>query len=368
MKKAIGVALILFGMLLLASASANARTASDISFLVGTYLPGIFFLAIGLLLKRDKTRDGQGEDESLDVLQASLRSNAEMGVVGGIVLMFFGSGVAQQSRPLLVFGSVIVLGGWALMIWGASAYMKWKGYSRWFGLGGLLLLPGLIILVCFPDRMKDTHDACGKEDKTRWGIAVATFVGLVAVPMTIFATLPFWLPPRSLATPSIAWAEVPSAHFKIEMPVGVKRKDIPKESPDGSLKTTVQLFESRDPEITYSAAFTPCHPDPDIVNNKTAFDGLFASVLDTYVTQLRGRLLYRKTVSLGKHPGFEQAVEFDASVLGGAAKPGTEIAICKAYLIKDTVTVLAVIFDRDKLDDAEVKQNIRRFFGSLNPD
>jgi hypothetical protein len=33
-------------------------------------------------------------------------------------------------------------------------YMAWKGYSPWFGLFGYLLLPGLIILVCFPNKRK----------------------------------------------------------------------------------------------------------------------------------------------------------------------------------------------------------------------
>ncbi len=77
---------------------------------------------------------------------------ASLGIVGGIVMMFMGSGVSQQGPELFLVEGAILLGGWALMIWGCVNYMRWKGYSGWFGLFGYLLLPGLIILVCFPNR------------------------------------------------------------------------------------------------------------------------------------------------------------------------------------------------------------------------
>jgi hypothetical protein len=75
-------------------------------------------------------------------------------VIVGVVMMFTGGGLARQSPGLLLLGGAACLGGWALVVWGCVDYMRWKGYSGWFGLFGYLLLPGLIILVCFPNLRK----------------------------------------------------------------------------------------------------------------------------------------------------------------------------------------------------------------------
>jgi hypothetical protein len=85
---------------------------------------------------------------------ALLESRANFGVLGGIVITLLGGAIVQQSRELLLLGLPVGLGGWALFIWGCGNYMRWKGYSGWFGLFGFLLLPGLVILACFPNRRK----------------------------------------------------------------------------------------------------------------------------------------------------------------------------------------------------------------------
>jgi hypothetical protein len=73
---------------------------------------------------------------------ALFESRANFGVLGGIVIMYLGSAIGQQSRELLVLGIPASLGGWALLIWGSANYMRSKGYSGWFGLFGFLLLRG----------------------------------------------------------------------------------------------------------------------------------------------------------------------------------------------------------------------------------
>lgn len=129
MKKGIGIALILFGLLFTFSSAINANHAPNLSFLMGTYLPGLLCLAIGVALRQEKVPPTATEGEApLVALQVRRRSNAEMGVVGGIVLMFMGSGLSQQSRELFLLGMAVSLGGWGLMIWGAAKYMKWGGY------------------------------------------------------------------------------------------------------------------------------------------------------------------------------------------------------------------------------------------------
>ena len=96
MKKGVGIALIVLGLLFTVSACTNAKRAPNFGYLVGTYLPGILALAVGAKLRQEKILPGSvGMEDPLLALQLRRRSNAEMGVLGGIVLMFLGSGLSQ---------------------------------------------------------------------------------------------------------------------------------------------------------------------------------------------------------------------------------------------------------------------------------
>ena len=94
-------------------------------------------------------------------------SGATLIVLGILGLYLSGS----LARDLLlnsdVFYFLLVvewfLGASALLIWGCVKYIRWKGYSGWFGLFGYLLLLGLIILVCFPHRRKRLLQELGPE-------------------------------------------------------------------------------------------------------------------------------------------------------------------------------------------------------------
>jgi hypothetical protein len=169
--KAVGVVLLVLGVLWLAVAVSSAPKAPDVPTLVGTFLPGLACLIVGLKLGQTKKpkpgsransddaepavseldpakRSEQGDNSRSD----SFKFSTNLGVGCGIALMLLGSALARATEGQLLAGSLIFFGGWAWAIWGCVNYMRWKGRSGWFGLFGYLLLPGLIILACFPNR------------------------------------------------------------------------------------------------------------------------------------------------------------------------------------------------------------------------
>jgi hypothetical protein len=127
-----------------------ARNVANLAEFVGTYLPGYFFLVVGALLRREGEAASGGTYSG-----ARFKNNSELGIVGGIVIMLTGSGLSQRQDPTWFFsGAVMGLVGWAVLILGCVNFMRWKGYSGWWGLFGYLLLPGIVILACFPNRRK----------------------------------------------------------------------------------------------------------------------------------------------------------------------------------------------------------------------
>jgi hypothetical protein len=163
MKKTFGAILIGLGILSTLTSSANARDAPNVSYLIGTFLPGLLFLLFGLALRREKSPqpsahavgDPQAPSDLAKFGRADqFRTRADFGVGVGLVAMFLGSGVVQQGPDFLLPGTATSLGGWALLLWGCVNYVRWKGYSGWYGLFGYFLLLGLIVLACFPNRRK----------------------------------------------------------------------------------------------------------------------------------------------------------------------------------------------------------------------
>ena len=98
---------------------------------------------------------GQSVQRSRTIVDA-LKSRANLGVAGGIIVMLAGSGIARGGEDGFLTGSIVFLGGWGWFIWGCANYMRLKGYSAWFGLFGYLLLLGILILACFPNKRQRT--------------------------------------------------------------------------------------------------------------------------------------------------------------------------------------------------------------------
>ncbi len=174
MRKVLGGLLIAIGLFSIMTVRVpNVRSTPDLPSsvlptVVGSFLPGICFLIFGLALLGQRratvTRvayhapelvgGGCATQEPGAGAASLLQSRANLGIVGGIVIMLLGGAIVQQGRELLLLGLPFWLGGWALFIWGCASYMRWKGYSGWFGLFGFLMVPGLVILACFPNRRK----------------------------------------------------------------------------------------------------------------------------------------------------------------------------------------------------------------------
>jgi hypothetical protein len=77
-----------------------------------------------------------------------------IGIVAGVAAMFTGSAISRQGPEIFLAGSSIFFAGWSLLVLGCVYLLRWKGYSGWLGLLGYLLLPGLIVVVCLPNRRR----------------------------------------------------------------------------------------------------------------------------------------------------------------------------------------------------------------------
>jgi MFS family permease len=160
--KPVGIALTVLGAVYLMSAIVDAPKAENISYLVGTMMPGLVLLIIGLSLGRanatsndvdDRFMSGRGPSPLARAHQRRVegfKRHAIFGIAIGIPLMFLSGRLTTNVGPLLAPMGAIC--GFGLVIWGCVNYVRWKGYSGWFGLFGYLMLLGLLILVILPNR------------------------------------------------------------------------------------------------------------------------------------------------------------------------------------------------------------------------
>lgn len=167
MTRVIGWFAVGFGLFAVSVANQHARTAPNLAFLVGSFLPGLLFMVLGALLLRVKpgaagefvydprTPGRRAWAEAVTVC----RRQAEMGILGGIVMLGFGTAITQlKGVEFLQAGTLLALAGWSFVVWGSARYMQYKGYSGWWGLFGMLVLLGLLILLCFPNRYRQRGD------------------------------------------------------------------------------------------------------------------------------------------------------------------------------------------------------------------
>ncbi len=180
------------------------------------------------------------------------KTSANVGVGCGIIAMVIGSTTVARGPESFLFGVAAWLVGWALMIWGCVNYARWKGYSGWFGLIGYLLLPGLIFLVCFPNRRKQmtpgrdselstTPDALADQDRKSGYAYLLTLLPLALLTVAIGG---FVSSTRSDIAPG-EWNVVapPSAGFEALMPGTPEIEKNTQETPAG--KVELQKFAAK---------------------------------------------------------------------------------------------------------------------------
>jgi hypothetical protein len=371
MRKGIGIVLIAMGLLLAVSACTNAKRAPNLGCLMGTYLPSILLLAVGVKLRQEKSRPASmGSENPLPAVQVRRKSSAEMGVLGGIFLMFMGSGLSQHAREVFLLGTAVFFGGWGLMIWGAANYMRWKGYSAWLALLGLLLLPGLIILACFPNKMKNIGSPFQPETKSARSVLVVVLVAvvlLIALPMAAFLALPFMLSQLPRAQTASAWATLSSdpPKFTVDMPANPKRQATTQQSPDGASTVTTYAYESHDDIATYTAGFMPFAPDPKVGMPQKVAEEVLDTMLDNTASAMKGQVLYRKSISLGPHFGREQTIEFTPGVKNRAGEPIVGLMVWKLYFVRDSIVMLTVTLPKNAKGRPRMDGRMARFFDSI---
>jgi hypothetical protein len=240
MRKGFGELLILFGFLMLLTAGVAAPKAPNPSYLIGTFLPGLLAVIFGLLLRREKqplaSEDPASADRELRVKNANLRkleTQATLWIGAGIAVMYLTGVIRYLAPDDVMVGVGVLLGGWAILIWGCVKYMRAKGYSGWFGLFGYLLLLGLIILVFFPNKRKHSSpqqqreelaeiEMLLQEDQRLPARYLLAFLPLAALGLAAWGG---WHYARSNIDPG-EWQMVAPAglNFRVQMP-GTPRKE-----------------------------------------------------------------------------------------------------------------------------------------------
>jgi hypothetical protein len=376
-------ALLFLGSLLLVVAGSNASKAQNISYLVGTFLPGLVCLIVGLKLgqtknpKPDSLADSVDADSAASDLDAAKRSSqgdrtrseslkfsASLGVGCGILLMFLGSAVARGKQGGLLVGLLISLGGWAWEIWGCVNYMRWKGYSGWFGLFGYLLLPGLVILVCFPNRRKrilqmhlpernaemEAVSQEGQRSEHRFLLALAPLGVLVIL---LGGVLLFF--PSSID--SAEWKEVapPEIGFQALMPGTPRLQQNTQETPTGKVelhKFTVEPKGKKELFMIVSTRF----PE-DLGRKLGGREKLLELGRKDLLSASQGRLKSERQIVLNGCPGLELEV----------LPPKGAVIKARIYATKSQVYQVSVHVPEIRLPSEDVQKFFDSFKLSAEP-
>jgi len=298
-------------------------------------------------------------------MKEPFKFSANLGVGCGILLMLLGSALAQGGEGRLLVGSFILLGGWAWEIWGCVNYMRWKGYSGWFGLFGYLLLPGLVILFCFPNRRKRISQVHRPESNAEMGAVLQEDQGsgqrflLAIAPLGVLLIL---LCGVLLVFPSnidsAEWKEValPEIGFQAYMPGTPEHQQNIRDTPTGKVelhKYAVQPKGKKELFMIVSTRF----PE-DVGRRIGGTEKLLELGRNDVLSASQGQLKSERQIVLNGCPGVELEV----------LPPKGAVIKVRIYAKKSQVIQVSVHVPQARLSSADVQKFFDSFKLSAEPD
>jgi hypothetical protein len=192
--------------------------------------------------------------------------------------------------------------------------MLWKGYSGWFGLFGYLLVPGLFILVCFPNRNNRTISLTSGEGLETPLKAVSqpapTLRYLFTLVPLVFLALGF----TALLSASQAdidpaeWKELAPAGmgFRVRMPGTAKSDEQVQNTPAGNIelhKFTVEPTGKKEVFVVVLVRF----PE-EVGKNLGGPDAILEIGKNDIASAAQGTVKSQKPIRLGNANGVELEV------------------------------------------------------------
>ena len=179
--------------------------------------------------------------------------------------MMLMSGVLSKQIEFVPVAVSVGLAGWALTIWGAVNYARWKGYSGWFGFFGYLLLVGLAVLACFPNRRKHLFRDCqpeklGQVEELSQADRKPGYRFLLALgPLMVVGVILLILVLPNSALAAKQWEEVvpPASGFRALMPGTPRIQQKTQETPAGNIEVCKFIVEKKGTFMICSIRFPP---------------------------------------------------------------------------------------------------------------
>ena len=367
MKRTFGTVLVVLGLLSIVHSGLTARSAPNFSYLMGMFVTGLILLTLGLMLRSRKGPQTEGDpsagaerpaEERWEKEWDALKTKSTLAMAFGIVLMLTGSWIARQASGQFPAGLVTWLGGCALVVWGCVDYARWKGYSGWFGLFSYLLLVGLVVLLCLPNRRqrpRPGHQAqpvAGRAAVLDEGPGSGRRFLLTLVPLGVLSVILGGLLLRPASNVGAAeWTHVapPGAGIQVLMPGTPILDQQAQETPAGKIE--VHKFTARPKGKNEMFLVVSTQLPAGVGAQLGGVEGLLELGRKDILTASQGKIRSEARIYLDGHPGLElEAVHEDGGVVRA-----------RIYATESRLYEVAVFVSELRL----TSQDVQKFFDSF---